>query len=448
MNGIENDSRKQIPILAAVSLVAILLAGAIIQTFSDSASASNVESAWQNCRHVLLAANNNATSSDLAKAVQLYNQKAYGPATDAFERLLSTSTPEPNLYYYAALANLGIRQEARAKQLFQYIVTNFPRSVQASYSRTALGSQSPGGQSQSTSPQPAASADVSELPESVKASLPKEMQDMLRTPEGQKAVKEALYQHADKLQAIKSSAVSVTRNGSGPAVSVATLCDNKGPNQIKILFIGNSFTSTYQLPSMFAELCGNTVKLKIAEVICTEASRVTSGGFTLDDHWNSGQAIETIQKDGPWDYVVIQDSSIRPISEPAMSLDSIGRFDAEIRKHGAKTVLYETWANQREPQLQATLNQTYRTAANNTHAILVAAGEAWHSLTENHSEINLYGPDTHHPSPEGVYLTACVFYATLFKKDPGKLGTSAGNIAPAVAAVLQKQAWETARSSP
>ena len=111
-----------------------------------------------------------------------------------------------------------------------------------------------------------------------------------------------------------------------------------------------------------------------------------------------------------------------------MSLDSIARFDTEIRSQGAKTVLYETWANQNEPLRQSALNQTYRTAASNLHAILVPAGEAWHAFAESHPEVNLYGPDTHHPSPEGVYLTACVFYATLFNKNPEKLATSSGNI--------------------
>ena len=50
---------------------------------------------------------------------------------------------------------------------------------------------------------------------------------------------------------------------------------------------------------MFAELCGSTMKLKVTEVICTEASRVTAGGFTLDDHWNAGKLSILLRKADP-----------------------------------------------------------------------------------------------------------------------------------------------------
>jgi hypothetical protein len=404
--------------------------------------------ALERTRRIQIAENKN---SDASLALQLYNQKAYGPATDAFERLIRTSTPEPNLYYYAALANQGSLQEARAKQLFQYIVTNFPQTLWARYAKLALASQpsqaSSAGSSANSMPVSKDSA-ISELPDAVRAKLPKEMQDMLHTPAGQQAVKEAMLQNSGKVQSIQRGVPPPAGGGSEASVSVTTVCDNKAPNQIRILFIGNSFTSTYELPGMFANLCGNTAKLKISEVICCEASRVTAGGFTLEDHWHSGQAMDTIRNGGPWDYVVLQESSIRPISEPSFSLDYIARFDREIRNHGAKTVLYETWANQKEQGKQDLLNQTYRTAANDSRAILVPAGEAWHALTENHPEINLYGPDTHHPSEEGVYLTACVFYAKLFHKKPEDLHTSAGHIESTTAVILQKQAWETAASSP
>ena len=34
------------------------------------------------------------------------------------------------------------------------------------------------------------------------------------------------------------------------------------------------------------------------------------------------------------------------------------------------------------------------------------------------STINLYRNDNSHPSERGTYLTACTFYATIFKKSP------------------------------
>jgi len=80
-----------------------------------------------------------ADDSPVLKAYNLYNQKKYGPAADAYEAIIRTATPEPRLYYYAALANQAAGRKARAGQLFSYIATNFGNSQEGQLSRGALG---------------------------------------------------------------------------------------------------------------------------------------------------------------------------------------------------------------------------------------------------------------------------------------------------------------------
>ena len=138
------------------------------------------QGAYRNLNHLLIA--DKVSDGQVAQAVKLYNQKAYGPATDAFEQLLRTAVPEPGLYYYAALANRGSQHENRAKQLFQYIVANFPQSLQATYARSTLGIPAPG----VTTPGSASKSQApEELPEAVKAQLSPEMQNLLKTPMGE-----------------------------------------------------------------------------------------------------------------------------------------------------------------------------------------------------------------------------------------------------------------------
>ena len=72
------------------------------------------------------------------------------------------------------------------------------------------------------------------------------------------------------------------------------------------------------------------------------------------------------------------------------------------------------------------------------HLVKARVGDAWADVRTNHPEIELYQSDGSHPSVEGTYLAACVFYGALFQKSPvgaAKLGVSATE-----AAVLQAAA--------
>jgi len=81
----------------------------------------------------------NAADSAVLKAYNLYNQKQYGPSADAYETIIRTASPEPRLYYYAALANKAAGRAARARQLFDYIAKNFGGTQEGLMSQSALG---------------------------------------------------------------------------------------------------------------------------------------------------------------------------------------------------------------------------------------------------------------------------------------------------------------------
>jgi Calpain family cysteine protease len=108
----------------------------------------------------------------------LYSQQKYAASADAFESLIRTSTPNARLYYYAALANRGSNRFGRAKQLCQYVITNFPGSGEAAYAQKLY----PDAVTKS-----AKASDA--LPDSLKG---KNIQELMKTEEGRKAVEEAL----------------------------------------------------------------------------------------------------------------------------------------------------------------------------------------------------------------------------------------------------------------
>ena len=79
-----------------------------------------------------------APESPVQVAFTLYQLKQYAASADAFEGAIRTATPEPRLYYYAAIANQAAGRAARAKVLFEYIAKNWSTSAEAKNAIAAL----------------------------------------------------------------------------------------------------------------------------------------------------------------------------------------------------------------------------------------------------------------------------------------------------------------------
>ncbi|HEY9714913.1 MAG TPA: DUF4886 domain-containing protein, partial [Chroococcales cyanobacterium] len=146
-------------------------------------------------------------------------------------------------------------------------------------------------------------------------------------------------------------------------------------------------------------------RLKIGDVV--------EGGATLELLFKQGDARNAIGHKGPWDYVVLQEQSMRPIVAPQSMYEFVDDFAADTRNAGARLALYETWADKAHPENQQALTNTYMTAAARSSAILVRVGDAFQLCRREHPEINLYYPDDKHPGPYGTYLAACLFYEKL-----------------------------------
>jgi hypothetical protein len=137
------------------------------------------------------------------------------------------------------------------------------------------------------------------------------------------------------------------------------------------------------------------------------------GGATLEQHWRTGTAVERI-REGGFDYVVLQEQSLRPIDDPERLLDYGVRFAREIRQSGAQPVVFLTWSRRERPASQDTLDQAVGRLAAATQALLVPAGPAWQELRRLDATADLYDDDGSHPSPLGSYVAAQAFYRVLY----------------------------------
>ncbi|WP_080058398.1 SGNH/GDSL hydrolase family protein [Spirosoma aerolatum] len=212
------------------------------------------------------------------------------------------------------------------------------------------------------------------------------------------------------------------------------------PDSVRVLFIGNSYTYGNDLPELLAQLmAGKGIKFGYASV--------TVGGATLQKQWEDGKAKAAIYSK-PWDFVVLQEQSVRPFTNRDAFFQYARLLDAEIKKTKAKTLFYVTWAAKATPDEQPKLTEAYQTIGKELGALVAPVGEAWKLALRD--SIALHGPDGRHPNLAGSYLAGCILYRTITSKQAMGLprqivhdGKPAAGLSEAEAERLQKIADKT-----
>jgi hypothetical protein len=199
---------------------------------------------------------------------------------------------------------------------------------------------------------------------------------------------------------------------------------------IGVLFLGNSLTFFNELPEMFAQLArsgGHEV----------QADMSAQGGMTCADHALSEWTLNKIEQRG-WDFVILQEQSQLPaIPEQRMErmYPAIRLLNTKISQSGAKPILFMTWG-QRDglpdsglldfAAVQAQIQRGYMEIANELGVRVAPVGLAWQQAISQNSQLDLWHADGIHPSEEGSYLAACVFYAVIYQQSPEGLTYRAG----------------------
>jgi Domain of unknown function (DUF4886) len=212
---------------------------------------------------------------------------------------------------------------------------------------------------------------------------------------------------------------------------------------LRVLFVGNSYTYVNDLPTMFSELSRSGGRK-------VEVSIVAEGGFSLADHVNSTNFAEALTS-SQWDYVVLQEQSQIPSIEASrtQSMYPAARgLVQQIRATSAEPIFFETWAHRggfpenglsNYEAMQYEINQGYMRIASELDVRIAPVGLAWFRALQGNPNMQLWQEDGSHPSEQGTYLAACVFYVTLFNESPVGLSYR-GNLSEEVALQLQEAA--------
>jgi hypothetical protein len=178
-------------------------------------------------------------------------------------------------------------------------------------------------------------------------------------------------------------------------------------NKVRVLFIGNSLTVANDLPCMIAALAKATKQKQLVH------QTVAFPDFSLEDHWNQGDARKAIAKGG-WDVVVLQQGPSALPESRVLLREYVRKFSQEIRRAGAKPAVYMVWPSADRQNYFDAVIQSHRLAAEDVDGILLPAGAAWQAAIRRDPNLALYGSDRFHPSSVGSFLAAWVIFQKLY----------------------------------
>lgn len=202
------------------------------------------------------------------------------------------------------------------------------------------------------------------------------------------------------------------------------------PNKLKVLFIGNSFTESNDLPLMV-----RNVAFSVGDTLLTD--RNTPGGMTFEDH-ASNPVTQSKISIGDWNYVVLQEQSQRPAFTDADVAKDVYPYAAILdslvhdKNKCGRSVFFNTWGYRDGDAsncaafppictykgMDSLLELRYRQMAIDNEGLISPVGLVFSKIRQDRPALDLYSPDGMHPSEVGTYAAAITFYTILFAKDP------------------------------
>lgn len=189
-----------------------------------------------------------------------------------------------------------------------------------------------------------------------------------------------------------------------------------------VLFLGNSYTSTSNVPNTFKSLANSGGKSVYID-------SYTPGGKQLSQHYADQISKDKIN-DKKWDFVVLQEQSQMPALNPNTTIgyaQAIALDLVKVNNSCTEVVTYMTWAREAGNSWLTQVNWTHDEMATyyedfyediwvNVPGRVSPVGKAFHIATNE--GIDVYSSDGSHQNSAGTYLAACVFYATIYKESP------------------------------
>ncbi len=202
---------------------------------------------------------------------------------------------------------------------------------------------------------------------------------------------------------------------------------------VKVLFIGNSFTSQNNLPALFTQLSQGANRNVLVAAHMPGGVSVGDTAQGTSAHMNNPLVYSLIKSDH-WDYLVLQDNQGRFCLSygqfPSSSLVIEGHLkiqDSLLFYNPCAHVIfyagygpkfgYPPYGNTGEALIDS-IYQNYLFLNDTAKQVMAPIGPAFLRVMSGYPSINLWSSDDIHPSLYGSSLIADILYSTIFKSSP------------------------------
>jgi hypothetical protein len=227
--------------------------------------------------------------------------------------------------------------------------------------------------------------------------------------------------------------------------------------QTKVLFLGNSFTYTYDIPTLFEGFANS------AGISVTVDERTTAGIAVADEqitgHINDGlsQSKITAQQ---WDYIIVQDNQGDYVNNIGVISANCGNGNVTLYNqikanfNCTHIIYFAGWG----PEGGVSTGDNTQSCIERIHGnmnylndaigneIVSPIGKSWIQSLNQMPSVDLYHSDNVHPSLAGSYLAAATLFTSIFKKNPTNL-TYTGGVNSTTAANMRAIAWDRVTNS-
>lgn len=196
-----------------------------------------------------------------------------------------------------------------------------------------------------------------------------------------------------------------------------------------VLFLGNSYTFYNNMPDLVSQIA-----LSLDDTLNPTSN--TPGGWRLENHAEQNSSSLQLLNQQKWDYVVIQAQSQEPSFPPSQVEQETYPYAQSLvesilaNDSCSEPMFFMTWGRKNGDALngvgypaiatyqgmQSRLRNSYLEMGFDNNSSVSPVGMAWKKSIEQNPEFELFSGDESHPNLAGSYLTACVFYSSIFKK--------------------------------
>ena len=223
--------------------------------------------------------------------------------------------------------------------------------------------------------------------------------------------------------------------------------------QTKVLFLGNSFTYMYDVPTLFAGLASSAgISVFVDEN--TQAGMAVANESIIGHASDATSQAKIVSQD--WDYIVVQDNQGNYVNSVGYLPSACGNANVtlynQIKANNPCTrIIYlAEWGPVGGVfSGDNTVNCINRIHGNMLYLndnigneIVSPVGKSWITSFTSLPSVNLYYSDNVHPSLEGCYLTAATVFTTIFKYNPTTL-TYTGGVSSSTASTMRSIAYST-----